>query len=868
MSRTLERLLTGVLTGAQVELRSQERSALDLVEKLLPALPMSLSRRQRQAVLNAWSSDLSYIQGPPGTGKSHTISALMLSALLLGKRVLLTSHKPAAISVVRDKLNATLGDDVAIYVGGETEGRKLTHARIQRLLDEVQSSGIDRRLSDMRERENDVRRQLEATHGRIVRDRAALEAALTRAKAALDALREHEAIRTRYHADYGRDEMLEQALAALPRVGATWESALERVDDIHKKRITGQGEPPAIGEMLFARMVLSRYRQQYRAAWIKDSPWNVRRLHSHHGAISAFDRSRENERHITADISLLRTGLDELHSKKDELAKDYIRTRFRRRQLEYAANSIGDLTDFAKLFRLRSARLIRPKMASVDYANITRVFPIWLGEMRDLGSYLPFTPSLFDLAVVDEASQVNIAEVVPAFYRADSFVVAGDCKQLGLEAAGLFGLNRTFEELAWSRRFGGIKGVVTYRDAQERELAVSTASILDFIVSPANKLSVPQATLDEHFRSMPPLAAFTSREFYLDDGGLKVMTEVGGNHGKACFQGIEVGGTRDPERKFVPQEVSKAIELARDIASGRLLTGQSPLALLGFHPSRVPSVGIISFTTQQREVLQARAEEDLDPAQQTAIKLHIGTPEEFQGNERDVMILTFALGDGGRYAVGFYEKPTRFNVATSRAKAFTYAVIGRCPSYAGLLRRYFGSFGWKPSVAASGAAGSSEIAGSTEPVTGNRLSWRLDEGKCESQFERRVLVCLQDFVDRHPEKRLRLYNQVNACGQKRLDFVVQDEGDGRSVAVEVDGDSHYCSDGRTYSHDHLERIGVLRRAGWKIVHVPYFKWYRHGWLMDKDDATFQRVVDDFYKSLRRALNISGDMASPRRAVFT
>ncbi|MBK7042110.1 MAG: hypothetical protein IPH46_17080 [Bacteroidetes bacterium] len=31
-------------------------------------------------------NEISYIQGPPGTGKSHTISAIILSALALNKK--------------------------------------------------------------------------------------------------------------------------------------------------------------------------------------------------------------------------------------------------------------------------------------------------------------------------------------------------------------------------------------------------------------------------------------------------------------------------------------------------------------------------------------------------------------------------------------------------------------------------------------------------------------------------------------------------------------------------------------------------------------------------------------------------------------
>ncbi len=43
------------------------------------------------------------VQGPPGTGKSHTIANLVCHLLAMGKRVLVTSHSPRALRVLRDK---------------------------------------------------------------------------------------------------------------------------------------------------------------------------------------------------------------------------------------------------------------------------------------------------------------------------------------------------------------------------------------------------------------------------------------------------------------------------------------------------------------------------------------------------------------------------------------------------------------------------------------------------------------------------------------------------------------------------------------------------------------------------------------------
>jgi len=91
----LAKLFEGILEGRAVDFRT-DLLPRDEVLKAIDLLPILLSRRQREAVFRAWTHEVSYIQGPPGTGKSHTITAIMLAALFLKKRVLLVSHKKPA----------------------------------------------------------------------------------------------------------------------------------------------------------------------------------------------------------------------------------------------------------------------------------------------------------------------------------------------------------------------------------------------------------------------------------------------------------------------------------------------------------------------------------------------------------------------------------------------------------------------------------------------------------------------------------------------------------------------------------------------------------------------------------------------------
>ncbi len=151
----------------------------------------------------------------------------------------------------------------------------------------------------------------------------------------------------------------------------------------------------------------------------------------------------------------------------------------------------------------------------------------------------------------------------------------------------------------------------------------------------------------------------------------------------------------------------------------------------------------------------------------------------------------------------------------------------------------------------------------------HRYSWgwnrKLHRELCESEFEHRVADYLEEFTEQHGgTTNIKLFNQVQAsgalgvssCGQKRLDFVLLNSANGKCVAVEVDGRDHFIEDGRSYSEAHLERVEILRRAGWEILHVPYYRWWRNGWLSDRNDPQFQESVTQLFAELRSYLGVA------------
>lgn len=349
--------------------------------------------------------------------------------------------------------------------------------------------------------------------------------------------------------------------------------------------------------------------------------------------------------------------------------------------------------------------------------------------------------------------------------------------------------------------------------------------------------------LNEHFRSMPQLAAFTSKQFY--DGNLRIMTEVGKNIHKQCFEAIEVGGQRVSSSKIVPQEVEELLKRLKGIVRNQEYL-QEPLINHGFTLKNKPTIGILSFLTDQKNYIDEKIKNEFSDEERETYDLFVGTPEEFQGNERNIIFITLGLDGSSSWGKAHYENLNRLNVATSRAINYTYLVYGGIPSNARLLKNYLRHFGYQ-------IYNIIEESKLEEPLLGNRHTWTFDENKIESEFEFRVAEYLQAFIKNYSIGNLELYNQVTSCGQKRLDFVIFNSNNEETCAIEVDGIYHFAENGRSYSDAHLERVEILKRAGWKIVHLPYHKWYNKGWLCDREELEFSNTLKDLYSQIKEAL---------------
>lgn len=817
----LAKLLLSSIEQSGVNIGRDDTIRAGVYNDVVPLIPLSLSEPQKQAIADAWASEISYVQGPPGTGKSHTITAMLISAVLLGKKVLLVSNKKAALNVVQEKIDKLLGAGSISLAVGDPEGRKQQKALIDELIaraDHVRAPGD---YKELYKRVETLRKQVEEVLTDLYAIEDAIEVYLLGAQQSESALVDLTALRDFYVNNYNQDDLKVANLSGSRVVDEEFVRLVEQLTrTMELARAKGEGLSKI--KALKIRSILSFTAHELGGTWIRSEEKKtnlIRQLGAYVKTLHAAHELSRRDACLDRKIGEVRKLLEVRQALHLALCKELAKTQLEMVRLSKASEHLDELQRFKQVFFFRKPSRIKTLFSNTKVSHALEALPIWAAEIKDLSAVFPFELGLFDLVVVDEASQVNIAELIPAFYRGTRFCVVGDDRQLGLGAAGLFALNRNFERLAWERHCE----TVAYETAKTRSILVTEHSILDLILRSPYAGQLPQVMLDEHFRSRPTLASFTSEEFYSHGGGLKVMTETAKNLGKGAFKVFITGGARRGNSGIVDAEVDKVIELLTSIESGAAF---DPGGLLAGHSiNEKLTAGVVAFTRDQVAEIRART-----MGYFSALDLIVGTPEEMQGNERDVILLTFGLGVGTRYAKGHYENPNRFNVASSRARLFTAAILGEEPKNAERLKRYLNL-----NDSTSGAFSFPQFNASR--INGEAKNFLANE--------------LQRYVQIRSQKiggsGLTLHASVRACGQEEMEFVIINQVAGKGVHVEIDGSPSYQLTSH-YPFLQRDRVGVLGRAGYGIIHLRYADFYDNGWIKEG------RALDDLRKRLDAELD--------------
>ncbi|MFD8936138.1 AAA domain-containing protein [Streptomyces sp. NPDC059578] len=116
-----------------------------------PLFPGKTNERQRSVLQRLEHDTGVVVQGPPGTGKTHTIANLVSALLAQGQRVLVTSARDQALTVLRDKLPPTVRDlCVLLLSSARQDGADELERTVNALTDQVAASDPDQLQDEIR----------------------------------------------------------------------------------------------------------------------------------------------------------------------------------------------------------------------------------------------------------------------------------------------------------------------------------------------------------------------------------------------------------------------------------------------------------------------------------------------------------------------------------------------------------------------------------------------------------------------------------------------------------------------------------------------------------------------------------------------
>lgn len=285
-------------------------------------------------------------------------------------------------------------------------------------------------------------------------------------------------------------------------------------------------------------------------------------------------------------------------------------------------------------------------------SEVSSCLPGWAITSLSAKGRVPFNAALFDLVIIDEASQCDIASALPLLYRAKRVVVIGDPRQLRH-------ITRLPEQKNHALMLA--HGVM---DDPGTAWSYAGSSLYDLVASrvPAEAI----IALRDHHRSHPDIIGFSNQEFY--NGNLRIATDLArlSGHDGPALRWIDVPGAverlRSGSARNVPEAEAVLAELRR----------------LTLEQDYRGSIGVVTPFRAHANFIRERIESD--PALRavlTARDIRIGTADTYQGDERDLMIFSPVLAAGiTAGAEAFLARDAnRINVALTRARA-VLVVIG------------------------------------------------------------------------------------------------------------------------------------------------------------------------------------------------
>lgn len=667
------------------------------VDELIPV--SSLDESQASVVAHALSNRFTVVTGAPGTGKTQVILNIIANALMKDKSVLVASKNNKAVDNVKERFDRIDPSQFLIRFGKKEYVRSqtipaLTH--IQNRLDVLknQPDTLSSLLSQYRDLTSAIKdakkkltriEELKISIPQLLSDKSSIDAQIESENRRFES--DYEGI----NKEYSNVSHLENVnLAAVSQIA----SQIIRLRNSLQSKYSGLS---GIWHNLFSK---KKHAVTY-LGYIEDLPSSIRAelrnqnltrstddfkngkaiIEHSKEVISLLERicdwqralSKENILHSTK-ISTLRTSLEAIDRKyttQAEELEDLIKKKseliFSIRRSKDALINLGPQLVSAKISEIERGQGAAQKISSYksylpdsipwkdnelpDFIRRSREF-ISVCRLISVTSLsvkagFPLVDNLFDILIIDEASQCDIASAIPLILRAKQVVIIGDPKQLRhITSVRVEDENAIREHIGLTAR--------PYLKYAEQSLWDYAA---DFLAH-ANQNSSP-ITLENHYRCHHDIIGYSNHQFYgrFLERPLNVKTDE--SNMTLPQQGvvmINIHGKQESENVNINRiEAERAISVAKEVCSLKADV----------------SIGIVTPFRDQADYIKSHLDDSIKA------NVEVNTAHGFQGDEKDVIIYSLVITDNSpQRKVNWidYMVPNLVNVAVTRARQTLYIV--------------------------------------------------------------------------------------------------------------------------------------------------------------------------------------------------
>lgn len=423
----------------------------------------------------------------------------------------------------------------------------------------------------------------------------------------------------------------------------------------------------------------------------------------------------------------------------------------------------------------KRANIIRREMQ--EQMQIAKeAIPIWIMPLDKVIEQYPYSNKpQFDVVIMDESSQSSIISLT-ALLRGKKMIIVGDDKQISPISVGIT-----------------IDGLKALQNKYLANIGLGVGFDMDMSIYDLaqNVCGSKKVVLKEHFRCLPEIIDFSNKYFYGNQiNCLKVRSKENTIKNPIETYYLDTATVNVAGSNYLvnQKEIDKIIDILRGIENNKLYMKKDiGIIVLQNSNAQIKALNTAIWQNFSSEFIKER-------------RIKIGNSYEFQGDERDVIILSMVISkkqeDGETRivkALTTKEFERSFNVATSRAKEQVILVYSIHPNELSKdclrykLITYYNTFNKNENV--------------------------VRDVKLNTDFEKEIYKELRN-------------NNIDVTshfkiGKYEIDFVVNDEN-GKKIAIECDGDDFKSKE--EYEEDIVEH-DVLTRCGWKFIRVRASKFY-------------------------------------------